>query len=64
MSFGAITGASSTGSLPALEEPHASIQTTFDLYGHLMPGNEDEAVTLVDAYLERAATGTRLTQLG
>ncbi len=32
---------------------HASIQTTFDLYGHLMPGNEDEAVALVDAYLER-----------
>ena len=35
---------------------HASIQTTFDLYGHLMPGNEDEAVALVDAYLERAST--------
>jgi integrase len=42
---------------------HASIQTTFDLYGHLMPGNEDEAVALVDAYLERAATGIRLAQL-
>jgi hypothetical protein len=23
-------------------------------YGHLMPGNETEAVALVDAYLERA----------
>lgn len=42
---------------------HASIQTTFDLYGHLMPGNEDEAVALVDAYLERAGTGNRLAQL-
>lgn len=42
---------------------HASIQTTFDLYGHLMPGNEDEAVALVDAYLERAITGRRLAQL-
>jgi integrase len=31
---------------------HASIQTTFDLYGHLMPGNEEEAVALVNAYLE------------
>jgi len=31
---------------------HASIQTTFDLYGNLMPGNEDEAVALVDAYLQ------------
>ena len=42
---------------------HASIQTTFDLYGHLMPGNEDEAVALVDAYLERAGTERRLAQL-
>ncbi len=33
---------------------HASIGTTFDLYGHLMPGHEDEVVTLVEAYLERA----------
>ena len=43
---------------------HASIQTTFDLYGHLMPGNEDEAVALVDAYLERADTRHRLAHLG
>jgi len=42
---------------------HASIQTTFDLYGHLMPGNEDEAVALVDAYLERSSTRIRLDQL-
>ena len=41
----------------------ASIQTTFDLYGHLMPGNEDEAVALVDAYLERANTAERLALL-
>lgn len=34
---------------------HSSIQITLDRYGHLMPGNEDEAVALVDAYLERAA---------
>jgi integrase len=43
---------------------HASIQTTFDLYGHLMPGNEEEAVALVDAYLERADTSGRLSRLG
>ena len=42
---------------------HASIQTTFDLYGHLMPGNEDEAIALVDAYLERGDTQRRLSQL-
>jgi integrase len=35
---------------------HASISITLDRYGrHLMPGNEDEAAALVDAYLERAA---------
>jgi integrase len=33
---------------------HASIQTTFDLYGHLMPGSEDEAAGLLDSYLTRA----------
>ena len=41
---------------------HASIQTTFDLYGHLMPGNEDEAVALVDSYLERADENRWLSQ--
>lgn len=35
---------------------HSSIQITLDRYGHLMPGNETEAVALVDAYLERATT--------
>ena len=34
---------------------HASIQTTYDKYGHLMPGNEDQAAGLVDAYLDAAA---------
>jgi hypothetical protein len=33
---------------------HSSIQITLDRYGHLMPGNEEEAVALVDAYLARA----------
>jgi integrase len=42
---------------------HSSIQTTFDLYGHLIPGNEEEAVALVNAYLERADTGHRLVHL-
>jgi integrase len=30
---------------------HANIAITFDLYGHLMPGNEGEAAVLLDAYL-------------
>ena len=42
---------------------HASVTITFDRYGHLMPGNEDEAATLLDAYLERANTRARLAAL-
>lgn len=35
---------------------HASIQTTFDRYGHLFPGHEDEAAALLDAYIQAAVT--------
>jgi integrase len=35
---------------------HSSVTITFDRYGHLMPGNENEAAGLLDVYLE-AATG-------
>ena len=42
---------------------HSSIQTTYDLYGKLMPGSEAEAAALVDAYLDRADTAARLAQL-
>ena len=48
---------------------HASIAITLDRYGHLMPGSEAEAATLLDAYLQsgqerseavaRAASGAR-----
>ncbi len=31
---------------------HSSIATTFDRYGHLFPGHEDEARGLLDAYLD------------
>jgi integrase len=37
---------------------HANIAITFDLYGHLMPGDEAQAVTLLDAYYARHAGGT------
>lgn len=33
---------------------HKSITTTLDDYGHLMPGNEDEAAELLENYLARA----------
>lgn len=42
---------------------HASVQTTYDLYGKLMPGSESEAAALVDAYLNRTDTAARLAQL-
>jgi hypothetical protein len=32
---------------------HSSITLTLDRYGHLFPGNEDEAAGLLDAYLAR-----------
>jgi integrase len=35
---------------------HASIQTTFDRYGHLFPGHEDEAAERLNAYIEAAVT--------
>jgi integrase len=34
---------------------HANISITLDRYGHLMPGNEEEAAGLLDAYLARAS---------
>lgn len=39
---------------------HANIAVTFDRYGHLMPGNEDDAAGLLNAYLDRADTTARL----
>ncbi len=30
---------------------HASITITLDRYGHLLPGNEREAATMLDTYL-------------
>jgi integrase len=41
---------------------HSSITITLDRYGHLFPGNEDEAAELLDAYLE-ANTKARLAQV-
>jgi hypothetical protein len=42
---------------------HSSITITLDRYGHMFPGNEDEAAVLLDAYLERANTKVRLAQV-
>ena len=41
---------------------HSSIEITFDLYGHLMPGNESESAELLARYIDErlrtAATET------
>jgi integrase len=42
---------------------HATISITLDRYGHLMPGNEDEAATLLDAYLARASAANSRASL-
>jgi integrase len=39
---------------------HSSINVTFDLYGHLMPGSEREAAGMLDAFLERASDQARV----
>ena len=36
---------------------HANITITLDRYGHLMPGSEDEAAGLLDAYLAAQLDG-------
>ena len=38
---------------------HASITETYDRYGHLMPGSENEAAGMLDRYLEAAADAVR-----
>jgi len=42
---------------------HATIQITLDLYGHLFPGSEVEAVTMLDAYFVRQAGGSTVARL-
>jgi len=36
---------------------HANISITLDRYGHLMPGNEEEAAGLLDSYLTAHRNG-------
>jgi integrase len=39
---------------------HATIEMTFDQYGHLIPGSRDQARELVDGYLDAAAREARV----
>ena len=36
---------------------HANIRITLDQYGHLLPGAEDEAAGMLDAFLARQVGG-------
>jgi len=36
---------------------HASVTITYDRYGHLMPGNEDQAALLLDKLLAGPQVG-------
>ena len=42
---------------------HGNISATLDRYGRLMPGNENEAASLLDAYVARADTAAPLAQV-
>jgi integrase len=41
---------------------HANIRITLDQYGHLLPGAEDEAAGLLDAFLARQFGGAEVEQ--
>ena len=43
---------------------HSTIAITFDQYGHLMPGGEEEARERIDGYLQRLEGGRPLRALG
>ena len=42
---------------------HASVTITYDRYGHLMPGNEEQAAALLDSYLAGPQTGPQTVQM-
>jgi len=42
---------------------HSAISITFDRYGHLMPGGEDEALALIDGFYERSFPRQDLSQI-
>lgn len=42
---------------------HANIAVTLGQYGHLLPGAEDEAAGLLDAFLARQVGGTNPSRL-
>jgi hypothetical protein len=48
-----------------LDRPsNRGIRTTLELYGHLMPGSEAEAASLLEAYLQRKRKDMSAGELG
>jgi len=43
---------------------HANIAVTLDRYGHLMPGNEDQAAALLDTYIDGAVAAAARAAAG
>lgn len=41
---------------------HANIGITLDLYGHMLPGSEDEAAMQLDDFLARVLGGSTVAQ--
>ena len=41
---------------------HSSVTVTYDRYGHLMPGNENEVAALLDEYRSGANRGAHPAQ--
>ena len=41
---------------------HANIRITLDQYGHLLPGAEDEAAGMLDAFLARQVGAAEVEQ--
>lgn len=57
-----VPGAVGAG-LGAAARPRRRLAITLDRYGHLLPGGEEEAAALLDAFLECANTQARLVQV-
>ena len=45
----------------SISRGHAKIGITLDRYGHLMPGSEEEAASLLDSYLDAERKGVEDT---
>jgi hypothetical protein len=57
-----VTSQSPTREVRSAPPARARRAVTLDLYGHMLPGAEDEAAGLLDAYIARAAVAQTVAQ--